>query len=249
MLRLKYTLYQDPFRVLVSTDGISFTEIWSATGSQDWADIPVDLSAYAGQDIYVRLEYVPGSYYPGGGVWIDSVSIQEVVNPEREDQPLYYTQLSGLSAGTYTLAAVLTDTHAVEHALGPAFTLTVGTASNDSDADGLPDDWELQYYGGATNAVCDALASNGVNTIMQAYIAGINPTDPSSFFTASVTGEDGQVISWTAVSGRVYSVYCTTNLMESFQPLATNIVWPQSSWTDAVERAECFYRVDGELDQ
>lgn len=247
VLLAKYKLYQDPFRILVSTDRISFTEIWSTTGSLDWGNITVDLSAYAGQDIYVRLEYDPGSYYLGGGVWIDSISTQEVVNPELEGQPIHYTQLSGLSAGTYTLAAVLTDTNAMEHTLGPPFTLSVPEYFSDRDSDGLPDDWEELYFGGATNANPSAIAANDVNTVMDAYISGISPIDPEAFFDVSVDDENGFVINWNAVSGRVYSVCCTTNLWESFQPLETNILWPQSSWTDAVERAECFYRIDVKL--
>ncbi|HKL20830.1 MAG TPA: hypothetical protein VJ904_03440, partial [Tichowtungia sp.] len=130
LLVAKYYLSADPFRILVSTDRVSFTEIWSATGSLDWGDIAVDLSAYAGQAIYLRLEYVPGSYYPDtGGVWIDSISTEEVANPELEGQPVYTTALTGLAAGTNTLAAVLTDTNGVDHAVGPAFTLTVSGSS------------------------------------------------------------------------------------------------------------------------
>jgi hypothetical protein len=53
------------------------------------------------------------------------------------------------------------------------------------------------------------------------------------------------------VSGRVYSVYWTTNLMNSFQSLETNIVWPQSSWTDLVHGAQevGFYRIKVRLPQ
>jgi len=139
VLVAKYYLSSDPFRILVSTDGSSFTELWSATGSLDWGDIKVDLSAYAGQAIYVRLEYVPGSYYPdGGGVWIDSISTQEVTNPELEGQPIYTPTLTDLIAGTNTLAVTLTDTNLVEHAVGPAFTLAVAANAADQDLDSLP---------------------------------------------------------------------------------------------------------------
>ena len=39
--------------------------------------------------------------------------------------------------------------------------------------------------------------------------------------------------SWSAVSGRIYSVYWSTNLMNGFQPLETNILYPQNSYTNA----------------
>jgi len=242
LLHAKYMLSMDEFQILVSADGNSFTKIWSASGMLDWGDIAVDLSDYSGQAIYIRLEYVSERYFLDGGVWIDSISTQEVTNLELEGQPIYYTTLSNLTAGTQTLAAVLTDTNLVEHALGPSFTLTVSDGGNDIDSDGLPDDWELQYFGGETNANPFAIAANGLNTVMQAYIAGLNPTNSDSFFNTALV--NGYVVQWNTTSGRVYSVWSTTNLLDGFQTLETSVPWPQSSWTDSVERAGNYYRVD-----
>jgi len=118
---------------------------------------------------------------------------------------------------------------------------------DDIDDDGIPNDWEQLYFGGETNAIPSALAANGVNTILETYIAGINPTNPASLFRAAFTNENGFVIRWNVTSGRVYSVFGSTNLSDSFQPLETNILWPQSSWTDTVNQSECFYQVDVKL--
>lgn len=120
----------------------------------------------------------------------------------------------------------------------------------DLDDDGLPNWWEEQYYGGATQAVTHAAAANGVNTVLEAYIAGINPTNPTSFFTASGTHQirDGFVVRWAAVSGRVYSVFGSTGPGDEFQALETGILWPQSSWTDAVECSEQFYKIDVQME-
>jgi hypothetical protein len=125
LLRWKRNLASDVFRLKVSSNRSTFTEIWSAGGSSDWRTQSIPLSSYAGQPIYLRLEYVGGSYYSNGGVWIDSISLQEVQNPELEGQPVYYTVLTNVVAGSYTLASVLVDTQAQEHTLSPAFTLTV----------------------------------------------------------------------------------------------------------------------------
>lgn len=240
------------FRILLATNGVNFTEIWSATDVRsDWSDITLDLSPYSGMSLDIRFQYeYGGSYYEDGAVWIDSISTEEVTNPELEGQPVYYTELSGLAAGTNTLAAVLTDTNGVEHAAGPSFTLAVSGLSGDRDGDGLPDWWETQYYGGATHAVTNAVAANGVNTVMETYIAGLNPTNAASFFTASLTRQalDGFVVQWSAASGRVYSVSGSTNLTDGFHPVETNILWPQSSWTDSVDRAGRFYKVGVELE-
>ncbi len=250
VLNAKFNLGSDVFRVLLSTNGSSYSEVWAGAGTVDWSDIAIDLSTYAEQPIYIRLEYVVGSFYTNG-IWVNSISTQETTNPELEGQPVHYTTLTNLPAGTHTLAAVLTDTNAVEHALGPSFTLEVSANENDTDNDGLPNEWETLYFGGITNANPAAMASNGVNTVLEAYIAGLNPTNLASWFKITsfdpVTG--GFVLRWSAVTGRVYSVSWQTNLQNGFQPLATNIVWPQSSYTDTVHNAEShnFYKINVQL--
>ena len=176
MLHGKYKLYDDSFRVMVSTDGAVFTEIWSTQGSVDWSDIAVDLSMYAGQAVYVRLEYYynSGSHYTTGGVWIDSISTQEVTNPELEGQPVHYTVLTNLPGGIHTLAAALEDTNAVTHGFAPAFTLTV------DDGDGMPPEWEELY--GLDPDVNDGLLDpdeDGYGNFDE-YICGTVPTNAAS---------------------------------------------------------------------
>ena len=48
----------------------------------------------------------------------------------------------------------------------------------DSDSDGLPDSWESEYFGNATNAVPSALAANGINTIGECYTADLDRQIP-----------------------------------------------------------------------
>jgi endonuclease/exonuclease/phosphatase family metal-dependent hydrolase len=120
----------------------------------------------------------------------------------------------------------------------------------DADSDGLPDSWETQYFGGATNADPNATAANGINTVLQTYIAGINPTNSQSVFDIGGTLSSSQgVLEWTAVTGRVYSVYWTTNLLSGFQTLETNIVWPQQSITNSLisTQPQGFYQVKVQL--
>jgi len=68
----------------------------------------------------------------------------------------------------------------------------------------------------------------------QEYIAGTNPTNALSQFVVG-SGVDRAKLNWSSVSGRVYEVYWTSNLLSSFTPLQTNIVWPQSVYTNAVQ--------------
>jgi len=118
----------------------------------------------------------------------------------------------------------------------------------DSDADGIADDWERQHGG---NQNPGGTCSNGVNTILQAYIAGLEPNDPNSKLLTSVfrSPTSGNELQWPGVSGRVYSVYFSTNLLNGFQPLATNIPWTAGAFTDTVHSAQGqgFYKIGVEL--
>ncbi len=118
----------------------------------------------------------------------------------------------------------------------------------DIDGDGLPDYWEAEHYGGATNANPDTICSNGINRVIDAYVAGFDPHDPAAVFDVqSVTPVSGGfVVNWNSVSGRVYDIYRTTNLMESFDFLKTNIYYPVNSYTDILHNSEkkCFYKIN-----
>ena len=116
----------------------------------------------------------------------------------------------------------------------------------DGDGNGLPDWWE-QFYFSATGVDPNVLCANGVNTRIEAYVAGIDPNNPDAFF--GITGGDTEkgVLWWNAVSGRVYAIYWSTNLLTGFLPMQTN--YTGGAFTDAVHGAEgkCFYKLDVRL--
>jgi|GEM_PF-2245704 len=121
----------------------------------------------------------------------------------------------------------------------------------DEDADGIPDSWEITHYG-STNVSPSAMASNGVNTVLETYIAGLNPTNPQSAFLISdlspQTSES--ILEWTGVSGRVYTIYWASNLLNGFQPLESNIAWTAVPYTDTNHPADGqgFYKIEVELE-
>ncbi len=245
-LHAKYNLANDRFRVLLSTDRSTFTEIWSAAGTIDWSDIKIDLSAYAGQAVYVRLEYVTGSYYSDGGIWIDSIGTLEVTHPELEGQPVHYTVLENLEAGSYTLAAKLVDTDQVEHALGPQFTLEVT-----GDGDGMPADWEIQY--GLDPEVDDGALDpdgDGYNNLDE-YICGTVPTNADSCWL--LQSGTGNLPSFYAIEGRLYTIkYRTALTSGSWQPLVSDIPGENGTISvsdyDSATNAARYYRVKIELE-
>jgi hypothetical protein len=79
VFQAQYKLYDDGLAVLVSTDdGDSFAPVWSVAKDvrTSWTEIQVPLGAFAGQEIRVRFEYLPGHQtYVGGGVWLDEIEL------------------------------------------------------------------------------------------------------------------------------------------------------------------------------
>ncbi|MEI8206794.1 MAG: leucine-rich repeat protein [Kiritimatiellales bacterium] len=110
--------------------------------------------------------------------------------------------------------------------LAATFTAQVTTTA---PAD-VPYEWLAQY--GLTNYNTDADLDQDMDGLKtwQEYIAGTDPTNGTSVLKAAQNTRD--TVSWSPVSGRVYSVYWSTNLMNGFQPLETNILYPQGSYTN-----------------
>ncbi len=118
---------------------------------------------------------------------------------------------------------------------------------DDRDGDGLPDWWENIYFGDLDANPSD-LSSNGVDTVYSAYIAGLNPTHSTSLFELSNLRN---VVQWSGVSGRVYTVYWTSNLLSGFgSPLTNDLPWTPAIFTDSTHSAEekGFYKIEVELE-
>jgi hypothetical protein len=120
----------------------------------------------------------------------------------------------------------------------------------DADGDGLPDSWETEYFGLPSYLSPESLCSNGINTVWDAYIAGLDPTDPNDrFLVGGTMAGDLGVLSWPAVSGRVYDVWFSTNLLSGFDLIYSNLPWTQNSVTGAVSEVDnAYYKIDVRLD-
>ena len=121
-----------------------------------------------------------------------------------------------------------------------------GTA--DFDQDGIADTWEGNFFGSTSGCDPDGHGDFDPFTNMEEYIAGTDPRNGASLFQiiSSAQVVDGFLIEWDAVSNRIYSVYRTGNLTNSFQTLEAGIAYPQSSYidTNALNNAQGYYRLN-----
>lgn len=91
----------------------------------------------------------------------------------------------------------------------------------DTDADGMPDWWELLHSGSITGMVASADDDGDGFTNLQEYIADTNPTNKLSFLYISDAHIDqGHVLAFMGSTARIYQVFHTTNTLTY-----TNLVW------------------------
>jgi hypothetical protein len=105
--------------------------------------------------------------------------------------------------------------------------LILGSLPLDTDADGLADSWEQQYFGALTVNPNDDPDGDG-STNLQEYRAGTNPTDPQSLFEviAITSLPDSVRFRWSSQPNQSYRVLRSSSLLappSGYQILQTGI--------------------------
>lgn len=112
--------------------------------------------------------------------------------------------------------------------------------------------WWLAQYGYTNNfeSVVEQLGGNGV-PLWQSYIAGLNPTNPASRLTlgiAPLTNGSGLVLSWNAVTGRVYTIWTVDQAGGALSALAgaSNLAPPINEFTNLISPSDPlrFFRLE-----
>jgi Tol biopolymer transport system component len=115
-----------------------------------------------------------------------------------------------------------------------AFALDVGMPL-DSDGDGIPDWWMIQYFGHPTGQAGDlSLAQDDADgtgmSNLNKYLAGLNPTNPASVFRITSISPQGtnMLISWRAGGGRTNVVQAAATVSGPYSNISPNIPLPGS---------------------
>jgi subtilisin family serine protease len=121
----------------------------------------------------------------------------------------------------------------------------------DTDGNGLPDWWELQYFGHLSGTDPNADPDHDGRNNLAEWIAGTNPTNAASVLRltlVSATNATNIVVSWPSVAGKNYWLERSTNLLTGFNSVvSTNIAAtaPTNTQTDTavLPGNTRFYRV------
>lgn len=159
--------------------------------------------------------------------------------------------VSGLTGGTNTLIAVAADS--LSHTATNTSRVIYADATFDGNSDGLPDAWQIQYFGSpfAPGAGPNVDGDNDGFSNAQEYLTGTDPNDGTSALRVTrVAGPDGAgfKIEWPAVSGKSYLIEYKNDWSDStWAPLET-ILATGTGITNVVDGAtggvtKRFYRV------
>jgi len=268
------SVYSVPVRALSGHAGVDVSgglgrhAVWDA--GEDWPDqnesVNLQLSAYASgdalekdseilvtsvdtRDYSLAITSEHGNPIPSIGThtnycWKSAITCS-VERLAYEDTNTYLSTGLESSGGSVVILTNVTTTLQWGWAIVEA----------DSDGDGLPDTWEVEFFDVVGDHQPTDYSLNGVNTLRDCYIAGLNPKDPLSTFDVSVQPEGGLqnpnqiVLRWQPAQGREYSIYYSTNLMSGFSCIASNLAWPCGSFTNEPSHFSEYYQVKVQVEE
>lgn len=186
----------------------------------------------------------PGSVSPAGSnLYAQGTQVQITATASNY---YYFGQWQGSAAGSQNPVTLTMDSAKTVTAVFAASTTTQG----------VPHVY-LAAYTNATYPTFELAAAadpdaDGLTTA-QEYIAGTLPDVGSSVFalnslTQSVANQS--VIRWSGVTGRVYDVYWSSNLLNGFSAMQSNVPSTQCTFTDSVHGTEIqgFYKIKVRLE-
>lgn len=212
-------------------DAFVFANIVTSTNGGNWSWYFVDVAVTESDGTYSLTvpsgtNYLIEAHGPDGMLYMNR----------------YYNNVTDVQAAALVLAMTNAPVTGVDFNMQPIAT-----------TNGIPWVWLLQY-GLATNGSADYAHGDqdGMNNI-QEYIAGTDPTNSLSCLRmdslAKAGGGAGVVLQWESVSGKVYVVNRSTNLvvLPPFITLASNIAGQATSTTytdtNTVGSGPYFYRI------
>jgi len=107
---------------------------------------------------------------------------------------------------------------------------------------GLSNEWRQDMFGTPGGPPADADTDGDGQTNREEEVGGTDPMDENSLFTVDSAAPGA--IRWSTQPGRLYDVFGTTNMMQSFTPVAPGLT--TNSYTLVTDG---FYRIQARRSQ
>jgi hypothetical protein len=208
-------------------------------------------------DLDLSIVGPDGTYYPYRMDY-DHPASNATATAENDVDNVEQVYIATPAAGEYTVVVdydgVLQDGEQHYSLLVSGLSTNAPPVNPDLDGDGLPNGWEMAFFGNPTGAVAAADSDGDGENNLGEYISGHDPTNPASCFAitafqAPTNGGMPFVVSWESITGRMYGVNWAGNLTNAFTNISGFLPYPADSYTDTVERIgpQHFYRIDVQL--
>ena len=115
------------------------------------------------------------------------------------------------------------------------------TLTMDSDWDGLPDDWEVAAFGNLNQGALGDFDGDGFSNI-HVYLAGTNPTDPTSSLKLRIEPLPGAVrLSWQGGSNAAQVLQRSFAVPFGWQDVFTNPAALPGAFTNPISTTNGFF--------
>lgn len=210
----------------------------------------VGLDWGSGTQVWSRAGFGPGSLIAAENKLIVQAADGTLVILDSSGNEL--KRLGEVVGSTYTAPVYANGRIYCRDKSGQIVCLETLSDTADNDSDGVPDSWEIRYFG-TTNSISgapDADPDADGMTNYEEYRAGTEPTNRLSLFAVSQVLQSAPtnvVLGWSSVTGKRYRICAASNLLDGFvEMVRTNIAatTPMNTSTVSVGQAGCkFYRI------
>lgn len=232
-----------------------------ATGEVFTVELAVWVTTNPVPDALIVTEKLPKGWTVTGARWNGNLMPYDLVKEEYKwmfgvgtsvgsGTLTYQTQASGQTGDVFTITGTLL-------VYGTPTVATLGDQEVrmcdflDADGDGMPDDWELLYFNGPTNAAAGVDYDGDGMTTYQEYLADTNPTNDASILRINgiCVGNDGVEVIWQGGEASVQFLETTADLtVDDGWTVRRTVVPPTprtNLWVDQTNPAptNAFYRI------